>query len=138
MTLPDKVEFIPVAKPTNPFTDSMAPAGVPAPGASASAPTQSPAQAAQAAAIPTQMLRLPPRLSRPNPPPDTKSATGRQVATAETDGVAVPAPADKSDVYVTATDPAQPLAVAPTPKSVASLPRCSRPPTLAQPPPSSR
>jgi uncharacterized protein YcbK (DUF882 family) len=101
VALPDTVAYVPVAKPAGPFGDSATLA--PATDAAAAAPTPSTAQAAQAAASDAQAQTA---AAAAGP-----TQSGEQTAAAE-----VPIPADKNDVYVTATDPNQPLAVAPAPK----------------------
>jgi uncharacterized protein YcbK (DUF882 family) len=108
--LPDTMASVPADKPTNPFTDATAPAGTPAPQANASGETQSTAQAAQAAASDANAQTAAAAVEA-KPSADQLP---EQAVTAE--GETVPVPAEKNEVYVTATEPAQPLAVAPTPR----------------------
>lgn len=101
VALPDTVAYVPVAKPAGPFGDSAAVAPDAATGGAA--PIASTAQAAQAAASDAQA--------------QTAAAAAGPVTAREAKAAGeVPIPADKNDVYVTATDPNQPLAVAPAPK----------------------
>jgi uncharacterized protein YcbK (DUF882 family) len=108
VALPDTVAYVPVSKPAGPFAEGGTAAAAAAPDAAtaAPAPTPSTAQAAQAAASDAQ-AQTAAAAAGAQPSSDPNAAASAAAP--------APVPADK-DVYVTATDPNQPLAVVPAPK----------------------